>query len=97
MEKLSLKYVDQPSLKCTADNTEAISVDQTNKELFNAAKVRDSIQCQECFKPRYIFSRSKLAFTEKVYVEEVKILTDLFTVFIHIEARASISYKINDF
>ena len=63
---------DQPSLQSKFEDPEAAAADEANKALFNASKVRDVIWCQECYKPRCIFSRGKLTFTEMIYVQDVK-------------------------
>lgn len=62
---------DRPSLKGNWDD-DAVAADATNKDLFNAAKVRDVILCQECYKPRCIFAKGKLSLVEKFRVEGVK-------------------------
>ena len=63
---------DQPSLQSKFDDSEAAAADEAHKTLFNATKVRDVIWCQECCKPRCIFSKGKLTFTEMIYVQYIK-------------------------
>lgn len=63
---------DQPSLKGSGDNAEAAAAYLSNKDVFNAGKVRDVIPCQECYKPRSIIARGKLSTEQKTNVEEVK-------------------------
>lgn len=43
----------------TADEV-SIDLDKRNREVFKAGKLRDSIICNECGKPRCIFSAKKL-------------------------------------
>ena len=62
---------DQPSLKVGSD-VEAVANDRLHKDLFVSAKVRDVIFCQECYKPRYVFSRGKLSSEEKLLLDKIK-------------------------
>ncbi|SMN01555.1 hypothetical protein SPONL_2127 [uncultured Candidatus Thioglobus sp.] len=63
---------DRPSLMGDWVDADAVTADASNKDLFNATKVRDVIRCQECHKPRCIFSKSKLSLVDKCIVERVK-------------------------
>ena len=63
---------DRPSLKGSWEDEEAVAADTSNKDLFNAAKVRDVIVCQECYKPRCIYAKGKLSWTERVATKKVK-------------------------
>ena len=45
--------------------------DAKKKHLFNSSKVRGVIHCQECFKPRCVYSSQKLQWNERVLLKDV--------------------------
>ena len=49
----------------------AIEADTRHKPLFNSQKVCAVIHCQECLKPRCVFSSQKLQWSEKVLLREL--------------------------
>ena len=79
---------DQPSLQNKFDVPVPLklllqmSTDEAQKTLFNAAKVRDVKWCQECCKSRCIYSKGKLTFTERMYMQDIKD-SPLFTLYFH--------------
>ena len=63
--------VDRPSLSSGSVPSEAKAVDRENKKLLVAAKVRSTIICLECNKPRCIYSAGTLTIEEKVVLRQV--------------------------
>ena len=61
---------DRPSLQQSGD-PEAVEADTKHKLLFNSSKVRAILNCQECFKPRCVYSARKLSLNEKVLLDVV--------------------------
>ncbi len=61
---------DRPSLQPTGD-VDAIEADARHKALFNSSKVRSIVPCQECFKPRCVYSVRKLVWNELVLLKSV--------------------------
>ena len=45
--------------------------DAKKKHLFNSSKIRGVIHCQECFKPRCVYSFQKLQWNERVLLKDV--------------------------
>ena len=61
---------DRRSLQPTGD-VDAIEADTKHKALFNSSKVRTTVHCQECFKPRCVYSAKKLAWNESVLLKSI--------------------------
>ena len=61
---------DRPSLQQSGD-PDAIDADAKHKHLFYSSKVRGTLHCQECFKPRCVYSARKLGRDERVLIERV--------------------------
>ena len=61
---------DRPSSQHVGD-VNAIEADSKQKILFNSSKVHTVIHCQECFKPRCVFSTRKLEWSKRVLLIEV--------------------------
>ena len=59
---------DCPSLQKSV----AAQTDSSRRELLVSTKVRKAITCDECTKPRCVYSRSKLCRAEEVAIENVK-------------------------
>ena len=61
---------DCPSLQPSGDS-DAIDANAKHKMLFNSSKVRSSLHCQECFKPKCVYAARKHGLNEKVLVDTV--------------------------
>ena len=52
-------------------DADAIEADMKHKALFNSSKVRSIMHCQECFKPKCVYSSRKLNWNETVLLKSV--------------------------
>ena len=60
---------DHPSIKPVSHSEE---VDRKQKDIIVSSKVRCILTCQECFKPRCVYAKSKLKPDEKSAIEQVQ-------------------------
>ena len=60
---------DRPSIKPSSHGEE---VDKKRKDIITSSKIRCILICQECFKPRCVYAKTKLKPDEKSAIEEVQ-------------------------
>jgi len=68
----TLSEEDRPSLSQTI-LSEGSKIDKERKDILVSAKVRGTIVCSECYKPRCIYSKARLSKSESVKLDTLKI------------------------
>ena len=67
----TLSEEDRPSLSQTI-LSEGSKIDKERKDILVSAKVRGTIVCSECYKPRCIYSKARLSKSESVKLLQVQ-------------------------